>query len=56
MVVAGEEAEVKKLLEIVDDIRGAGISGEENSMEECDGRNIRCREHRSCIYREGENR
>ncbi|MCK4830238.1 hypothetical protein KA005_81725, partial [bacterium] len=56
MDVAGEEVEVKKLLKIVDDIRGAGISGEESSMEECDGRSIRCREHRSCIYREGENR
>ena len=56
MDVAGEEVEVKKLLVIVDDIRGAGISGEESSLEECDGRNIRCREHRSCIYRKGENR
>ena len=56
MVVEGEEAEVRKLLKIVDDIRGAGISAEERSMEECDGRSIRCKDHRSCIYREGRNR
>ena len=51
MAVQGEEAEVKKLLTIVDDIRGARISGEETSMEECDAGDLRCREHKSCIYR-----
>jgi hypothetical protein len=56
MVVEGEEREVRKLLKIVEDIRGAGISGGETSMEECNGKSIRCRDHRSCIYREGRNR
>jgi hypothetical protein len=56
MVVEGEEREVERLLRIVDAIKGAGISGEETSMEECDGRSIRCRDHTSCIYREGKRR
>jgi hypothetical protein len=56
MAIGGEEKEVRKLLKIVDDIRGVGLSGEENSMEECDGRDSRCREHRSCIYKRGKNR
>jgi hypothetical protein len=56
MALEGEERDVRKLLRIVDDIRGAGISGEEGSMEECDGKSIRCKDHRSCIYREGKNR
>lgn len=56
MDVAGEDAEVNKLLEIVDAIKGAGTSGEEGSMEECDRRSIRCREHLSCIYRKGGDR
>ncbi len=56
MDVEGEDAEVNKLLEIVDAIKGAGTSGEEGSMEECDRRSIRCREHLSCIYRKGKNR
>lgn len=56
MVVEGEKAQVEKLLRIVDAIKRAGISGEENSMEECDGRSIRCRDHSSCIYREGKAR
>jgi len=55
MDVEGEEVEVEKLLKIVDDIKGTGISGEESSMEECDGRGIRCKEHNSCIYRGGHN-
>lgn len=53
MALEGEEGDVRKLLKIVDDIRGAGISGEEDSMEECDGRDSRCRQHKSCIYRGG---
>jgi hypothetical protein len=56
MALEGEEGDVRKLLRIVDDIRGAGISGEESSMEECDGRDSRCRQHKSCIYKRGENR
>lgn len=56
LALEGEEAEVKKLLKILDSIKGAGTSGEKSSIEECDGKGIRCREHESCIYREGENR
>jgi hypothetical protein len=56
MALEGEQGDVKKVLKIVDDIRGTGISGEERSMEECDGKSIRCKDHRSCIYREGQNR
>jgi hypothetical protein len=56
MDVEGEEVEVEKLLKIVDNIKGAGISGEESSMEECEGRGIGCREHNSCIYRGRQNR
>lgn len=56
IAVEGEEAEVRKLLTIVGDIRGAGISGEESSMEECDAGDPRCREHKSCIYRRGKKR
>jgi hypothetical protein len=56
MDVEGEEVAVKGLLKIVDDIKGVGISGEESSLEECDRRSIRCKEHNSCIYRGGKNR
>jgi hypothetical protein len=47
----GDADEVEKLLRILDEIRGAGISGESGSLQECNGRGPRCKEHRSCIYR-----
>lgn len=56
MDVDGEEEEVTKLLEIIEGIKGAGASGEEVSMKECDGKGILCREHDSCIYRLRRNR
>jgi hypothetical protein len=56
MDVEGEEVVVKRLLKIVDDIKGAEISGEKSSREECDGRGIKCREHEACIYRGRKNK
>lgn len=53
MNVTGHDQEIKKLLRIVDEVKGAVTSGEVSSMEECDGRNPRCKEHTGCIYKGG---
>ena len=51
MAVEGEKKAIERLLRIVDDIKGAGISGAESSLDECDGRGANCRNHRACIYK-----
>jgi hypothetical protein len=53
MAVDGEEKAIEKLLRAVDEIKGAGISGVESSLDECDGRGANCRDHRACIYKGG---
>ncbi len=56
MVLQGEEGGIVQLLKIVDEIKGTGTSGEESSMEECDGKGDQCRGHKACVYRGGKNR
>lgn len=51
MNLTGQDQEIKKLLRIVDEVKGAVTSGEVASMEECDGRGPRCKEHTGCIYK-----
>lgn len=53
LVAEGEENEVRKLLKLVEEIKGAGTSGEAGSMEECDGKGIQCSLHQACIYKGG---
>lgn len=55
MAVEGGENAIEQFLRIVDEIKGAGISGVESSLDECDGRGANCREHRACIYKGGKN-
>jgi len=50
MDVEGDEREVRKLLKIVVQIKGSGVSGEERSLEEC-VRGPKCVEHKGCIYK-----
>jgi len=40
-----------KVWGIVEEIKGADLSGQIESLPECDGANPRCREHLACIYR-----
>jgi len=56
MVVDGPEEEVEKVWRQVESIKGASISGVEETLPECDGANERCRLHLACIYRRGRSR
>lgn len=51
MVVEGEAEEVEKAWRHVEAVRGAGVSGAEETLPECEGGTARCRLHLACVYR-----
>jgi hypothetical protein len=51
MAVEGLEDQVEKVWGLVEEIKGADISGQRESLPECDGADPRCREHLACIYK-----
>lgn len=53
MAVSGSESAVRDLLQVVEAVKGATISGEPDSLSECDGTTARCRAHKACIYKGG---
>ena len=52
MVVKGEKEPVETILEFVEKIKGAKISGEPSSLEACDGPSEKCARHLACIYKQ----
>lgn len=50
MVVKGLDKEVKKILKIIKEVKGADISGQKESLEECKRGNLSCKNHLACIY------
>jgi len=50
MVVEGLDKEVKKILKITKELKGADISGQKESLEECKRGNLSCKNHLACIY------
>jgi len=53
MVVEGLDKEVEKILKVVKEVKGVGISGQKESLEECKRGNPSCKEHLACIYLRG---
>lgn len=51
LIVEGETKEVQKILEIIESIKGAQVSGSPQSLLECERASSQCREHVACIYR-----
>ena len=51
MVIEGRREEVEKAFEIASAIKGMGVSGEKESLPECEPENERCKLHRACIYK-----
>ncbi|MFQ3619692.1 MAG: hypothetical protein SNJ78_01990 [Spirochaetales bacterium] len=52
-VLEGEEEEVGRLFTLVENLKGTGLSGAEESLAECTGPNPRCASHRACLYVKG---
>ncbi len=50
--VEGPEAECKKLMELIKSIKGAGVSGDEETLQECEPVSPGCKYHLACFYRE----
>ena len=50
MVVEGLDKEVKKILKVIKEVKGADISGQRESLEECKKGSPSCRSHSACIY------
>lgn len=50
MVVEGLDKEVKKILKIIKEVKGADISGQKESLEECKRGSKSCKNHLTCIY------
>ena len=50
MVVEGLDKEVEKILKVVKGVKGADISGQKESLEECKRGNPSCKNHLACIY------
>jgi len=50
MVVEGLDKEVKKILKVIKEVKGADISGQKESLEECNRGNSSCKNHLACIY------
>ncbi|MDP2959784.1 MAG: hypothetical protein Q8N71_00035 [candidate division Zixibacteria bacterium] len=50
MVVEGLDKEVKKILKVIKEVKGADISGQKESLEECKRGNLSCKNHLACIY------
>lgn len=50
MVVEGLEKEVEKILKVAEEVRGSNISGQKESLEECERGNSSCKNHLACIY------
>ncbi|GAB4363794.1 MAG: hypothetical protein Kow009_00360 [Spirochaetales bacterium] len=46
----GEEGEVWKLFHLVEQLKGAEVSGTQDSLKECTGPNPNCERHRACVY------
>lgn len=53
MVVEGDDGEIRKLLEMVKEVKGAGVSGSPGTLEECERGSPGCKEHLACVYRKG---
>lgn len=51
MVIEGRRKEVEKAFEIAASIKGADVSGNKESLPECEPPNERCEFHRACIYK-----
>ncbi len=48
--IEGEEDEVLRLFHLVEQIKGCGVSGAQDSLKECTGPNPRCSTHEACVY------
>jgi hypothetical protein len=51
MVLDGPREEVEKAFEIAVSVKGGDVSGEKESLPECDHKSDRCKLHRGCIYK-----
>lgn len=51
--VEGPKKQCKNLMDIIRDIKGKGISGDEMTLEECRPGSPGCKYHLACMYREG---
>ncbi len=54
MIIEGEKEEVEKVFQILSSIKGAGVSGIQESLMECEFPSARCKLHPSCIYKKSE--
>ena len=50
MVVEGLDKEVKKILKVTKEVKGTGISGQKDSLEECERGILNCKNHLACMY------
>jgi hypothetical protein len=50
IVVEGLDKEVKKILKVIKEVKGNGISGQKESLKECKRGNLSCKNHLACIY------
>ncbi|MHB1404559.1 MAG: hypothetical protein ACYCV0_03095, partial [Desulfitobacteriaceae bacterium] len=53
MVVVGQSAEVAKVAEIVNQVKGSVVSGMADSLIECQPGGEGCRNHKGCLYKAG---
>lgn len=51
MVIAGEDSEVAKVAQVINEIKGSSTSGIEQTLEECEPCGPSCGQHKGCIYR-----
>ena len=54
MVVEGLDKEAERILKVVKEVKGVGISGQKESLEECQRGNLSCKEHLTCVYLRGD--
>jgi hypothetical protein len=51
IVISGDESEVSRLFRLVLELKGAGTSGDQASLQECESASSKCKGHRSCFHR-----
>jgi hypothetical protein len=51
MILEGRREEVEKAFDFVTSVKGMEVSGEKESLPECEPPNERCELHRACIYK-----
>jgi len=50
LIVEGLDKEIKKILKVIKEVKGADISGQKESLGECSRGDLSCKNHIACIY------